>query len=369
MSRVQCTDCGIPVVVDPTGMCPEGHLVGAAGARVATAIGNGVPHPDEPEPWVASVELDPVDVPVEPARTIRPPSVGLLEPEDDAGVSRGPDEDLLRELHTLAALDRSLDGPQPVPAMRQAAGTPQAPAPAQPQHTHGGSAAAAAGPAPVAAEAATPEPATDPAVAGPATSTDDLASLQAALVALAGPDSPPAPVAPAPATSEITATPTAPSSGELRGALEDLESLFGDQPASTPAPAPGGLDGPAAPPVPPTATVPQLRLVSAPLPPEATTAPGIAAADTTAPGIAAAPAAPAHAGAPAPAAAPTPPPVPAAPATLIARETADLEPLVAADPEPPAPAAPRPAATLDITNFTAKGRRVGGDGKRRLFGR
>lgn len=33
MARVHCTDCDMPVVVDPTGMCPEGHIVAGAGQR------------------------------------------------------------------------------------------------------------------------------------------------------------------------------------------------------------------------------------------------------------------------------------------------------------------------------------------------
>ena len=50
MSRVHCLDCGMSVVVDPNGVCPEGHTVGAAGARVASAIGSDIPFPDEPKP-------------------------------------------------------------------------------------------------------------------------------------------------------------------------------------------------------------------------------------------------------------------------------------------------------------------------------
>jgi hypothetical protein len=53
VARVHCPDCEMAVVVDPNGVCPEGHLIGNAGRRIELAIGDHTPHPDEPEPWTA----------------------------------------------------------------------------------------------------------------------------------------------------------------------------------------------------------------------------------------------------------------------------------------------------------------------------
>ncbi|MCC5950003.1 MAG: hypothetical protein JJT89_16235, partial [Nitriliruptoraceae bacterium] len=104
MSRVQCVECQIPVVVDPSGLCPEGHIVGAAGARIATSMGTATPHVDEPQPWVGQVVLDEAPAhAVAAPRTARPvPVAGMAHSDlDDA-----PDEDsLLRELSALADLD------------------------------------------------------------------------------------------------------------------------------------------------------------------------------------------------------------------------------------------------------------------------
>jgi hypothetical protein len=103
-----CIDCGTSALIDPSGRCPEGHEVGAAGARVASAIGSAGPHPDEPLPWVGTVELDPAVLdaaPPEP-RVARPPSVPTND--ETAGVPAAPGapaagatDELLRELHAL----------------------------------------------------------------------------------------------------------------------------------------------------------------------------------------------------------------------------------------------------------------------------
>lgn len=148
MSRVHCLECGNQVVVDPRGLCPEGHEVGASGARIEHAMGHEVAHPDEPEPWVYSIGTDEVAVPprppavgallgasngrapsaggradgelevsaggraardngVGPAREARPmPAPGLGDDPSEEGA--GDTESLLRELHSLAALDDAL---------------------------------------------------------------------------------------------------------------------------------------------------------------------------------------------------------------------------------------------------------------------
>lgn len=118
MSRVHCVACGTSVVVDPQGVCPEGHHVGSRGARVEAAMGSATSHPDEPEPWVYMIE-ELVEVgagtnghAASPPRQLRPLKRSTLsgatfddEPADaDA---------LLRELHSLAAFDEQVAAPTP----------------------------------------------------------------------------------------------------------------------------------------------------------------------------------------------------------------------------------------------------------------
>lgn len=55
MARVPCLDCGIPVVVDPTGRCPEGHVVGVDADPEVTPVGRRA---DRPGP---SAPAEPVD--------------------------------------------------------------------------------------------------------------------------------------------------------------------------------------------------------------------------------------------------------------------------------------------------------------------
>lgn len=119
VSRVHCLECAGPVVLDPRGVCPEGHHVGAAGARVEQAMGHEQAHPDEPEPWV--YRIDPSELTVvgagtngmgpqgagrngtapRQARPVRVP--GFDQDGDDTGSDA---ESLLRELHSLAAFDQ-----------------------------------------------------------------------------------------------------------------------------------------------------------------------------------------------------------------------------------------------------------------------
>src|SRR5690625_1179237 len=44
VARVHCPDCDMSVVVDPTGMCPEGHIVAAAGQRGAPSLTHRTSH-------------------------------------------------------------------------------------------------------------------------------------------------------------------------------------------------------------------------------------------------------------------------------------------------------------------------------------
>ena len=125
MSRVHCLECGGQVVLDPRGVCPEGHHVGASGARIEQAMGHEVAHPDEPEPWVYTIDPSELSAagarangangpgswglgqngtgPRE-ARPVHVPSFG-----DEASESSGA-ESLLRELHSLAAFDQQHAG-------------------------------------------------------------------------------------------------------------------------------------------------------------------------------------------------------------------------------------------------------------------
>lgn len=113
MARVHCPDCEMAVVVDPLGICPEGHKVGTDGAgRIASSLGDATPHPDEPEPWSAEVAPTPTltEAPDEGAgeREIRPVSLGD-EPADGVDPEPADNDDLLRELHALSGLNAAVD--------------------------------------------------------------------------------------------------------------------------------------------------------------------------------------------------------------------------------------------------------------------
>lgn len=101
MARVHCPDCEMAVVVDPNGVCPEGHLIGNAGNRIEMAIGEGDPHPDEPEPWsavIAAAESAEKAVGADAPRAIRPIAVGPEEDEDGSA----DNDAMLQELHALS---------------------------------------------------------------------------------------------------------------------------------------------------------------------------------------------------------------------------------------------------------------------------
>jgi hypothetical protein len=105
VARVHCPDCDMAVVIDPNGVCPEGHLIGNAGRRIELAIGDHTPHPDEPEPWSAVVDApEAIEPDAEPdaPRAIRPISIAG---EDDEVDEEQENEDLMRELHALSDLD------------------------------------------------------------------------------------------------------------------------------------------------------------------------------------------------------------------------------------------------------------------------
>ncbi|MTV24397.1 hypothetical protein FTX61_03045 [Nitriliruptoraceae bacterium ZYF776] len=230
------------MLVDPTGRCPDGHTVGAAGARVAAAIGSAVPHPEEPQPWVGRVELEAPPAPSAPTaapapvvpRAARPPSVLPADAPAPAPLPVATD-DLLRELHALG----DLASPDVVPAKPIAAAPAAAPAappaaPAAPAAVvppvaaHVVPQAAAPIEAPVAPLApVAPSPVAPPTVAPPTVAPTAVAPPTVAPTAVAPPAATPPAAAPptlAPAPT-IAATPAPPSSPEDTTDLDELASL------------------------------------------------------------------------------------------------------------------------------------------------
>jgi hypothetical protein len=140
--RAHCLDCGDHVVIDPTGRCPSGHEVGIPGARIEGSLGSSTPHPGEPEPWVARVELDVELSPppaATPAREIRPPAAPpapqatSLPTSPPAATPTARPDDVLRELHSLGDLGAAPPRADvPAPAASRAAAPPPPPAPAPP---------------------------------------------------------------------------------------------------------------------------------------------------------------------------------------------------------------------------------------------
>lgn len=251
MSQVHCLECGSQVVVDPRGQCPVGHTVGTPGNRIAMAMGHETAHPDEPEPWVH--RIDPAEVDGEarqsatrtgvsvangvaegstngtgPAREARPVRAPGL-PAAGADAEPADAESLLRELHSLAALDTALthrngnatgDG--------HGDGHPRQGPPARP-----------ATPPPPPAEAAAPTP------RPPRGDPEEIADAFAELSALDVPASTTnghraagaAPIPPAAqdaAGAAAGATPPSPprevSPADGGAAADELASLFGDGP-------------------------------------------------------------------------------------------------------------------------------------------
>jgi hypothetical protein len=142
VSRAHCLDCGDHVVIDPTGRCPAGHEVGVPGARIEGSLGSSTPHPDEPEPWVARVELDGELSPppaATPAREIRPPAAPpppqatTMSASPSASAPTARPDDVLRELHSLGDLDAAPARPDaPAAAASRAPAPPQPPTPSPP---------------------------------------------------------------------------------------------------------------------------------------------------------------------------------------------------------------------------------------------
>jgi hypothetical protein len=192
VSRVHCLDCGTHVVVDPQGRCPEGHEVGAQGARIEGSLGSGTPHPDEPEPWVARIELDDEVAPA-PAtttvRTIRPPAAPAAPaPSAAPAAMTGRTEDLLRELHSLGDLDGPSLGaangaPLSPPTSTRRPARPAAPTPKAPDPLPAAATSASTNGAP-------PAEAPTEALSAEASRSafDELTALEAAVHALTGPN-------------------------------------------------------------------------------------------------------------------------------------------------------------------------------------
>lgn len=421
MSRVHCIDCGTAVVVDPTGYCPEGHHVGSAGARIEAAIGVAVPHPDEPEPWVATVELAdaaPPESDQEP-RAARPPTAPrggtpfvadpvsdngapspvphTTHPDDGAapaapsppaappegGVASAPSgngapidtDDLLRELHSLSDLDDlgAAAAPHvPSPAVPSPA---RPPSPAAPD-TGPSSALPDAGPA----GGVQGHPAGADHRADGGDHHDGLAELRALEAAIqATSERAETAVDAAPAANEDgvirqlpTDAPTDP--GPDREQLAEVADLFGRRPRQLEEP-PHQRPSQTSPPAanePPRAAFERTPWSSAPLDDEAdpattsgTTPPPAAPSGTTPPpatssGTTPPPAAAGSTPPPPPTATPADPPVVPGSGTGSGSGSGS------------APSAPAPdGGPIDLANFTARGRRVSSraEAKRRRRGR
>jgi hypothetical protein len=380
VSRKHCVDCQAEVIVDPGGYCPSGHHLPSAGTRVEVAIGNELPHPDEPQPWVGRIdaaEVAPVTVP-EP-RVAQPRTAPGLAP---AAPPPPATQDLFAELGAL----HTDEEPGPATTPPPAAPAPQTPTPPPPPAAAGPwSAPVPDRPEPMADEPSpapsTPQPAAfEPAAAEPFVPAEpwrapaaDAHSTPAtngnATPAVNG-HATPSPSAPAPAPDGEAGTHEALSEiSALEAAVRSLTEQTTEPPSAATPPPPPASAPPAATP-PPPAPAPQSYAPEPPEPP------------TSAPQ------------------APAPPPPAAAPSDehelrraafadvaalgleVAAQEEAAPSEPSAADPTPPeAPSEihepqasaseARPAAGIDTMNFTAKGGRPRRSEakKRRLFGR
>jgi hypothetical protein len=110
--------------------------VGASGARVEAAMGTATEHPDEPEPWVYRID-DTADVAVgahrnghhdAPPRELRPVRLPGMPTDGFDDVPADADA-LLRELHSLAALEERVSPPPPPEAVAPPADTAATPPP------------------------------------------------------------------------------------------------------------------------------------------------------------------------------------------------------------------------------------------------
>lgn len=244
MPFVHCIDCGTPAMIDPSGRCPEGHTVGAAGARVAAVIGSNTPHPDEPQPWVGVVEPEAGPAATGESRAARPPSVPGTGAQ--APVPPPPPEDLLRELHALGDLGAASDA---AAAASEVPSTPAPPSPPAPPSIDAPSASpsldAPSAPTPTAASSppplpATPEPVSaSPGTPAPASSSDEasdldaLANLAAAVRTLDDRDaaSPSEGSPPPPATTTEGDQPAQPETTRSSGTSDADDQASPDQPA------------------------------------------------------------------------------------------------------------------------------------------
>lgn len=313
MSRAHCLDCGTDVPVDPLGHCPEGHLLPAHGRRVESAIGSDDQHPDEPEPWVATVALGEAAEPGPHAPSAEPqaaPGMAPAERETSTG-------DLLRELGSLS----EPDDPAPPPG-GEAPSASASPPPAGPPTT-----------SPDADRAPPGGPDTPPAPAGPDTAVSEHSALEQALQSLDVTHDTPAPPA-SPPSSPTGPAPSAPPADDLSSLFEELDGLGEDTHDD---------GGHAAPTTPPPAATPPPPPAAAPAPSEQ----------------------------PAPPTAPPPAGDDDRPTRRALREAGEL---ASAPPEADEHTgngheAQAPARGLDTTNFTAKGGAMNGRRRRRLLGR
>jgi hypothetical protein len=414
--RAHCLDCGDHVVIDPTGRCPSGHEVGIPGARIEGSLGSSTPHPGEPEPWVARVELDVELSPppaATPAREIRPPAAPpapeatTLPTSPSAPAPTARPDDVLRELHSLGDLGAAPPRADvPAPAASRASAPPPTPAPPAPPASPPVWSAPAQHDDALARQADT--------AAASRSAFEELSALEAAVHALTGANG-----TPRPSTNGFDGhhgsnghdanghvvnghdvkgssvnghgvngrSVNGHGGGHLgsSGALQHVPGLEEDHRSAEPAARSEALEAPHAPRF-PDEVAPSIsdqlddlfaaadaRTEPSPSVPPAPVAPPVRPAELDAPErwSVLADVAELAESAPMPPAASVPPvttppvaPPPAPPTPPAAGASAPAAP--AAPAAPPAPADPG----IDLGNFTASGKRVGeGKGKRRLFGR
>lgn len=262
MPFVHCEACGHHVVVDPGGICPEGHRTGVVtprtrlggglaggvdGGQVAASMGSPFddPHADEPQPWIGRVEPDEVaehhdPEPVGASRPIRPlsaPSEGPGDappaPEPPPAVDR---EAMLRELQALGGL-----GIDPAPGPEPRREPRPEPRLGEPSTNGAGGPDLRLVPDPAPTSSQEPPPSQEPPSPAPSTSPrrqrpahdDEVASLEAMLSELAN-DRPAPPAAATPDNGRAPAHERAPAHAHASAS----RSTAPPPPPSTPPPAP-----------------------------------------------------------------------------------------------------------------------------------
>lgn len=325
VSRAYCLTCNEQVTETPSGTCPLGHPVTAhdqgpepwVGFAGSGGAGQATPPPGTRLEAQPSVEMERLDA---DGRSVAHAGLGRTA-QTTNGVANGA-------VHgTPLGGDHRAPGPDDLAALLAEALDDSD----ELHHSDHDSAPGAW------TEAPTDEPPADPPAPIEDAPTDwgDLASLAAELQLDGDSRADDGPAAEAPAPD----APTVPAFDEAAIDSADIDQLLAELTGGT-----THADAPGAPPAP--APDPAPRAAAPPPPPPAPPAP------------------------PAPAAPPPPAPAPAPDASLVDWDTLPTDDVPSAPPvadaadtwDAPAPADTSPAPPVDLTNFTARGRRVGESG-------